>query len=366
MGVLKGLGTGILSFLLFISLSVWGSAFLINSTVLNPAFVAGQVNKLDVTAVARDIIDDQISQELTDEPDEVEFIAEAVYAVVAEQEPWLKEQADNAVYEGYDFLLGKSDRLEIIVPLESLKADFKESLWETLKKFLRQNASKIPEDLLVPYIMDYYQELVGSIPEFLLPPGMAGLMGNELESYLHQNYDQVTDILQKALLVPGVSDLIMSQIRPYFDEYYDDFVRDIPSEQVYNEEEIPADIMEQLWLAREYIGYFKTGYYALIAFMLLLVAGIILINRNVKDSTRALGIVLTVYGVWELAGVIISRSINWLTSLPEDLPAALVPWLDGLIKDSLAPLLWFSLGVLIIGVALLVLSFVYRSPATED
>jgi hypothetical protein len=362
MGFLKGLGTGLLSFLLFLSLVVFGIAFLFNSTVINPDFVVNQVDKLDISTLARDIVDEQLSEDL---PDEAEFLKDAAYAVIADQEPWLKEQVNNALYTGYDYLLGKSDRLKIVIPLESLKTDFKESLWETLKVFLKQNASEIPEDLLVPYIIDYYEDLVSHIPEQLLPPEMIGLSGNALNTYLHEHYDQVTDILQTAILIPGVSDWILDQIRPYFDEYYDDFIEDIPSEQVYDEEEIPEDVMEQLQLARKYIGYFKTGYYALIAFIIVLIAGIALILRNVKEITRSLGISFTVYGILEFVGVLIVRSLDTVGWIPE-LPASMESWLSGLIKDFLAPLQWFSLSILIIGVVLLVVSFVYKPQESVD
>jgi hypothetical protein len=361
MGLLRGLGNGFLGFLLLLSLSVFGVALLINYTILNPGFIVAQVDKLDISAITRDIVDEQLSEDL---PEEAEFLKEAAYTVIDEQEPWLKEQIDNAVYAGYDFLLGKSDRLEITIPLESLKTDFKESLWQTLQKFLKQNASQIPEDLLIPYIEDYYQELTSQVPEQLLPAGMAGLVGDKLDSYLHENYDQVTLLLQTAFNIPGLSGWMLDQIRPYFDDYYDSFVEDLPDEEVINEEEISAETMDQLRLAREYIGDFRTGYYSLAAFMVLLVAGIILINRNIRDSSRTLGITFTVYGALELIGVLVARGLHPETYIT-DLPAALETPLSGLFRDFLAPLQWFSLGILIIGVALIVVSFVYKSSAEE-
>jgi hypothetical protein len=360
MGFWKGLSTGFLSFLLVLSLSAFGVAFLINSTLLNPDFIVGQVEKLDIATIARDIVDEHINE---DAPEEAEFIKEAAYAVLAEQEPWLKKQASNAVDKGYDYLLGKSKLLEITVPLESLKINFKESLWQTLSELLRRDASLIPKDLLIPYIRDYYQELIGRVPEQLLPPEMTGLTGNELDTYLHQHYDEVTSLLQTAFILPGISDWMLSQIQPYFDEYYDNFVEDIPSEYVINEEEIGVDAMDRLREARRYIGYFRTGYYALIALMVVLVAGIALIYRNIKDTSRDLGITFIVYGLLEFVGVLVARSLHLVDMIP-DLPGSLESWLTELFRDFLAPLQWFSLSILIIGVVLLVVSFVYK-PRTE-
>jgi hypothetical protein len=360
MSAVKVLVTIILSFLLLISLLLFGIGLLINSTLLNPDFVAGQVDKLDMNAIAHDFIEEQVADEI---PQEEEFLEEAAYDVIAEQEPWLKEQMNNAIYAGYDYLLGKSEKFEINIPLDELKANIKVSLWKTLQKYLKQDASVIPEDLLVPYIVDNSRELFGRIP--LLPQELTELVGKQLEDYLYQHYDRVTDILQVALKMPGLSDWLLGQIKPYFDQYYDDLVKDFPDSQVIDENEIPADVMEQLQVARRSIGYFHTGYYCLIAFMVLLVAGVILVNRNVKDSSLALGIVFLFYGIVALAGVLFARYYDFVKLIP-DVPTSIGAWLPGLIRDALAPLQWFSLGILVLGATLVLMSVLYKpSGATE-
>jgi hypothetical protein len=315
-----------------------------------------------MTGLARDYIDEQISQDL---PQEAEFLKEATFDIIADREPWLKEQFSNAIYDSYNYFLGKTARFKINIPLDELKADIKKSLWQTLQKYLAQKTSLIPEDLLMPYVDAHYQELIGLIPKQLLPPGMAGLAGNQLKTYLDQHYDEVTSLLQTAYLVPGVSDLILDQIQPYFDRYYDEFVADFPDAQVIDENTISANAMEQLRLTRKSIGYFHTGYYALIAFMTLLVVGIILINRNVKDACRALGITFLTYGVAEFAGVLFARHFNFVRLIP-DLPSSLETWLSNLIKDTLVPLQWFSLGVLVLGVILIGVSIVSKPPEARE
>ena len=62
MGFLKGFGTFVLGLLLFLSLSIFGMAFMLNSTVLSPGFVKKQVDRIDISAVARDIADQQIKR----------------------------------------------------------------------------------------------------------------------------------------------------------------------------------------------------------------------------------------------------------------------------------------------------------------
>jgi hypothetical protein len=362
MNALKRAGTGVLSFLLLISLSVFGSMFLIHNTLLDPDFVTAQVDKVDMTALAHDLADDLISERL---PQEAEFLKEAIYEVIADQEPWLKEQLRNAVSPSYNFLLGKSDRLEINIPLDELKVNVRDSLWQTLQTFLAHNASSIPQGLLMPYIDEHYEEIIPLIPPQYLPPGMVGLTGQELKHYLDTHYDEVTDTLQTAFLLPGISGLILEKIQPYFDRYYSDFVADFPGTQSITENDIPADTMDDLQLARKSIGYFYIGYYALMAFMILLVAGIILINRNIKEITRALGIVFLIFGVAEFAGALFLRYFDFIRFIP-DLPSSLRDWLPGVIKDSLLPLQWFSLCILILGAALIAVFIVYKPRKVQE
>jgi hypothetical protein len=361
MSALRRLGSGVLCFLLLISLSVFGIAFLINSTILNPDFVAAQTDKLDMTALSRDYADDLISEESSQE---AEFLKEAIYNVVADQEPWLKEQFNIAVYTSYEYFLGKSDHFEINIPLDDLKANIKDSLWHTLQDFLTHNASSIPEDLLMPYIDEYYQEIVDVIPPQYLPQEMAGLKGDQLRVYIHQHYDEFITTLQTAFIIPGVSGLVLHQIQPYFDRYYNDFVDEFPGTQSITEDDISFDIMEDLRTARNGIGYFRTGYYTLIAFMVLLVAGIILANRSVKDSSRTLGKIFLVYGIVEFAAVLFARYFDFIKYIP-DLPSSVESWLSGFTKDMLLPLQWFSLGILILGIVLIVVYIFYKPRTVE-
>jgi len=356
MNALKRLGTGILSFLLLVSLSVFGVAFFINATILQPDFVAGQVDKLDMTAVAGEYAEDFVEDE---RPQEEEFLRETVYRVATDQEPWLKEQLNIAVYAGYDYLLGKTDHLVINIPLDELKASFRDGLWETLKDFLAHDASAIPQSLLMPYIDAYYQDIVDVIPPEYLPPGMAGLSGEPLRIYIHQHYNDFVNALQTAFRLPIVSGLVLSQIQPYFNDYYNDFVDEFEGTRTITEDDISADVMENLETARKSIGYFRAAYYALIALMIVLIAGIILINRNIRDSSRALGATFLVYGVAEFAGVLFARYFNFVKYI-QDLPSSMETWLSGFIKDILLPLQWFSLGILILGAVLFAVSVLYK------
>ena len=160
--------------------------------------------------------------------------------------------------------------------------------------------------------------------------------------------------------------VLEDQLKPYFDQYYQELVKQIPNEYTVDESSIPPEAMKQITSVRQYISLFQTIYKALIGFMVLLVLLIILINRNVRGTTRSLGTNFLIYGALEFAGVYVARNYA-LASLPmQGVPTSLQAWLLGLFGDLLALLQMFSLGLLIGGVILLVISFAFKPRVAED
>jgi len=301
MNFLKALAISILTLLLFLSLAMFGMVFMLNSTLLNPDFVVAQVDRLDVASLAREVIEPQVSGQV---PPEMAFLEEAIYSTIADNEPWIKEQVSAAVYSGYDYFLGKSERLSLMVSVEPLKENLRDNLWQ----IFQQNLEKLP-------------------PEFAAaPPAM---------------------------------------VEEYFDEFYQQFSEQIPSEFEFDESSIPPEVLDQIRQVRQYLSYVQTAYYALIGLMVLLVVGIILLKRDVRSATRGLGITFLIYGALEYAGVWATR--NFLpTGLPlPDIPPSLQPWLMGLISDFVAPLETFSIGLMAGGAALIIVSIVYRRRVEE-
>jgi len=299
MKVLKGLALGLLSFLLFLSLAVFGLALTINQTVLNPDFVVSGVNKLDISSLAGEFLSEQIPLE-----GEQELVAGVLDDTIADLEPWIKEQASAVIYAGYDYLLGESQSLNLVISTEQLK----ETLRDNLKSAFKQS----------------------------LPPEFAGLP----------------------------QDMIDAE----FDKYYQEFAEQIPPTFDLGEN-ITPEVMTTLEQARQIISYIQIAYQALIALILVLIAGIILIHRQVRGATRQLGITFLTYGVPGFASIFILKNyaMAQLTQLMTQpgFPASLQTWLPQLLNDSVAPLEMFSLGILIGGVALLVASFVYKPRETS-
>lgn len=297
MKFLKGLAISLLTLLLFLSLAVFSVIFSLNSTLLNPDFIVAQVDRLDISSLAREVTEGQIGGQI---PPEAKFLEETLYDTIADNEPWIKEQVSAAVYSGYDYFLGKSKGLRLRVSMEPLK--------ESLRANLRQN---------------FQQNLESLFPEFAAAPP--------------------------------------AQIEQLFNQYYQAYSEQIPAEFEFDVNSLDPEVLTQIRQVRQYIGYVQTGYYALIGLMVLLILGIILLNRNVGSATRGLGITFLIYGILEFAGFFATR--NFLpASVPlQGIPPSLQPWLMGLIRDSVAPLQTLSIGLMAAGAVLITISIVYKT-----
>ncbi|MFC1992802.1 hypothetical protein ACFLV3_03215 [Chloroflexota bacterium] len=295
MNVLKGLALGLLGFLLFVSLSTLGLAITLNQTILNPDFVAAEIDKLDASSLIKDMI--QL-------PPDAQFMAGTIDKTIDELEPWIKDQVNANVYSGYDYLLGKTESLNIAISTEPVKESLRDNL---------------------------HDEFMKSIP-------------------------------------PELAALSPAQIEQYFDQYYEELSAQIPSTIEFDKNSLPPEVNSTLEQVRQGISYYQIGYWVLIAFTALVIAGIILINRQLKRTTRSIGVTCLIVGAFGFIEAFLSaRYAGQLLAQFGDIPVQLQTWMAQLISDFMAPLQTYSIGLLIAGVVLLVVSFVYkpRQPAVE-
>ncbi|GAI78770.1 unnamed protein product, partial [marine sediment metagenome] len=124
-------------------------------------------------------------------------------------------------------------------------------------------------------------------------------------------------------------------------------------------DEALAEAEERLEQARKYIGYFQLGYKILIGLIVLLILGIIFTNRQVRSATRKVGTIFLTCGVPWFAGIFIGKYFAGKQIAQLDIPSYFHELLPRLVNDFLAPLQWFSLGLLIGGAVLIAVSFVY-------
>ena len=297
MKFLKGVALSLLSFLLFLSLSIFGLALTLNYTILDPNFVASELDKLDIASLSRDLIMPQLPQEFKDR----QFVTEALDNTITDLEPWIKEQASAATYTSYDYLMGRSQSLSLVISLEPVRESLRDNLWEAFQQSP--------------------------------PPELAGVPPDKIE--------------------------------PYFDEFYQQISKDIPSTFEFTEGSLPPEVLAILEQVRQAIGYFQLGYKALIGFMLVLILGIIFIDRQIRSSTRRLCATFLTYGAFEYGGIFAAKYLTEMQMAQFDIPSSLQIWLPQFYNNLLAPLEIFSIGLLAGGVVLLIVSFVYkpRQPA---
>lgn len=297
MRLVKKAGIAFLSFLLFVSLSGFGMGFVMNSTLLNPDFAIAQIDKLDVSALVGEMISDIVPLEGI--PAEMEFIGDAVEDTIADLEPWIKQQTDTAIYAGYDYLLGKTESLSIVIDLAPAKESLRENVWQALVAFL--------------------------------PPDIAELPQAELEQL--------------------------------FDEFYGELADEIPATFEINESmlnTISPDIMDILEQGRLYVGYLLLAYRISIGVMIGTIVGLIFLHRRVRGAARSIGIPFLISGISTFVGVIVAGRFATPMIAGVELPAQLQTWLSQFTSDLFAPMRTLGIGFMAVGIALLIVSVVYK------
>ncbi len=402
MNVLKNISLGLLSFLLFSSLLIFGFAFMLNRTVLNPRFITSEMDRLDIALMVEEVLDEEApSQDFSPE------FRNAVVDNIEKVEPLLKEQVNKATNSVYDYLLAKTSDLDFAQTIRDtvFSTDFINSIVDEVdlsffisEIIVEQISEEMPPEL--GYMVEYFDEyMVGYFDEYvdsvisknkawikeqiksIVEPSLDYLMGERsslnVEISLKPFIESLKDELREPFLASPPAQLAnLTQVS--LEREYDDFFKELVLNPVFEldgssfGDDTPADITaaiteaeETFELIRKGIGYYKLVYILLIVFMLVLIAGIVLISRNVKYITRSLGISLITYGAIEFIGVLVTRYVIWkFTPLSDlalsDVPPSLEPWIQQFIIDFLAPLQWFSLGMLIVGIALVVVSYVYK------
>ncbi len=399
MKILKGLALGILSFLLFLSLSILGLAITLNYTILNPNFVVSELDKLNISSLVEESLSEEADQE--ELPEEFRI---ALIDTIAELEPQVKEQTGTAIYPIYDYLLGKSRNLDLSLVLREtlLSQDFVASVVDKLDisslagEFLAQQfAENIPTEMefIAEYVDEYTDDVIDEVEPAIkkeiisaADPILDYLLGESTSFNVVISLGPLTESLKSTLREAFVESppeklagLSRAELEQYFDAYSQEMAKMIPPTFEIDESiigtEMPAQLAETLAEveatlaeAKQYVGHFQLGYKALIGFTVLVIIGIILLERRVRNATRNIGITLLTIGVVSLIEFFLAKHFIAPQLAQPDIPVSLQTWLPQLLNDFLAPLQAFSIGLLVAGVVLLVVSFVYkpRQPSDES
>lgn len=387
MKVLRGFALNILSFLFILSLMLLGPAFMLNSTALNPRFIVTELGRLDISSLVEEIISEQ--------PPSSDFPAEmqtALIQTVDKLEPQLKQEVGTAVSSIYDYLLGKTESLDLALILKNtiLSKEFVASLVKeadvasSFKQYIKDELTEeIPADQ--QHLVRYLDEAIPGLEPWIeeqvniaAGPIVDYILGERSTLRVVVSPEPMKTILRvstrEAFLKsppPELATASAAELDRSFNEYYQKIAAEISATLEIDEStlgpDIPASITRALSdteaglaQAREIIGYFRLGYILLIIFILLLILGIVLLYREVRRTTRNLGITFLVCGGLDYIGILIGKYLL-RTYLPlADLPSSLQSWLPQLAVNCLRPLEMLSLGLAIGGIALIIVSFVYH------
>lgn len=396
MSPLKGTAVGLLSSLLLLLLMVFGLALTLNMTVLSADFVTSKLNELDMSSLVEEAISQQSAgEELSEE------LRTALIDGFPKLEPLVKEQITAAIYPIFDYLKGKSPELNLAdtlydtIHIPDLATSLMEEVdiyflvGDSIEDFIvEQVGEEVSEE--TAYLADYVDDALVRLKPWLEPwlkeqaygavqPAYDYIMGKnqgfELIIPVEQLVEQLRDPLWESFREsppPELAGLSEPELGLYFNNVYHDIAGRIPSTlelsgDLLLDPEIPAQVAEALSeaeeglkQAREIIGYFQTGFTILIIVIVLLMAGIILINREVRGTSRILGITFLSYGMLELIGIFIARNIAQSRIPWADMPTTLQTWLTQLIDSFTTPIQILSIILIVVGAALLGVSFIYK------
>lgn len=394
MKFLKNLTLSLLSLLLFLSLSTFGLVFMLNKTLLNPNFVTSELDRLDMSSLAKELI----SESNPSQDASAQVMATLVNAA-PKLEPLLKKQVNTATYSTYDYLLGKKQNPELALTLKQtvLSSDFITSLVDEIDVaplagayLLQQLKINIPPGYLADSINSQLDNVLTDLKPWLKE--QVAIAADPVGNYLlgeTQHFSVVVplepvkvafkDNLRVVFLKsppPELAGTPPAQLASFFDLMWPSVSQQIPATLVIDESTIgpdaPAKIAQALAeaedglrQARQYVDYFQLTYKALIVFMLLLILGIILLNRSVRETTRSLGITFLTYGAFEYGGILVAKYFGGKQFSMTGIPASLQVWLPQFLNNLMSPLAMFSLVLLIGGLALIIVSFVYKPRQTS-
>jgi hypothetical protein len=248
------------------------------------------------------LAEEMLSQQIPAEAEEFEeYMGEVVTETIDENEQWLKEQASDAAYVLYDYLEGESQSLSLTISLEPVKESLRDNMWQAFSDSLPAELEGLPQ----------------------------------------------------------------TAIEQYFDDYYQPISEGIPSTFELNESSIPTEVRGLLTQTRQIIDYFNLSYAALVGLILLLILLIIIVNRQVRGSTRGIGVNFLTCGAISFIGVFVAERLTTPLLAQANMPPYLQTWLPQLLSDAFTPLKMYSLVLAGVGVVLLIVSFAYKPRQPE-
>jgi hypothetical protein len=209
--------------------------------------------------------------------------------------PWIEEQIHKIIYSSYSFIK-EGGEFNIVISLESIKGSLDETIKEHIYEYLPPALQDAPESLLEPYISQIYQE-----------------------------------------------------IEPY-----------IPDEIVLDEATVGTEVITAFEETRQVFNYVRLAYIiglCVTVFSLLIIA--LLYRWRFKPFALYTGIAFTLAGVISIISAFLARSTIAgmdLLSGGDFMPEGFQEIVAQVIANSTQPLLYYGIGFVVAGAALLISS----------
>ena len=219
----------------------------------------------------------------------------AMDRTLTETQPWVEEQISKSIYTLYDYLYARTDNLYLSVPIEPLKES---------------------------------------------------LIRNITEAHLESEPVEYTE------LSPEEKELYIESLQQQFDTL-------VPPVVEIDRDVLGPGVVQTLDQLRDIMGYFRTGYYILIAVSIALVLIIIGVLREIKTASLSLGIIFLAGGLISLISFFLCRQ-----TVPGLVPAGGLPvqvqfWLQESISSMFTPWGIFSASISGAGIILILVSVLY-------
>ncbi len=294
----------------------------LRDTLLSTDFTTSLIDNLDISPLTSEFIEDNINNII---PVDLGFITEELDAAIATMEPTLKQALSDNADDILDYLLGETSTLSVAVSLEPVR----DALEDALKQTVLDN----------------------------LPPEWAGLSQGEIDQ-------RVDDFLADAMdVIPDTFDFDEELLGSELPEDIADTLAEAEDALTDVREEVQgnlAEVEDTLEEARGYLGWGITGYWILMAVIIVLILAIIAIYHQVKGASLHLGIMFLVVGIIECVAVFVGRGVaSRLIAAELETPAAIQHLPDLLITDVTGSLAALSIGLIVLGVILIAASIIY-------
>jgi hypothetical protein len=138
---------------LIIALLTAGIVIALNMTILNPDFIAKEIDRLDIYELILDQIHGDLQTQETYGLIDGIALDNMVENILEEAKPWLEEQTEMIIYKGLAYIKGQED-LNIVISLTPLKSAIQAQISKQISNILPAELGEIPVDIDITSLFD--------------------------------------------------------------------------------------------------------------------------------------------------------------------------------------------------------------------